>query len=140
MQTFPLPEVLPVQTIIIGTALAAVVVFLAMALIWQFVDEKSTKRKYLPWIATAACLIGMGVIAYYGTIGHTNNETILRNSIVHNYNVDVLTFDRPKLTTLVGDAVRSCEMKSDDQINYGVQCQKQDGSWENLEAIKGAVK
>lgn len=140
MQTFPLPATLPVQTIIIGTALAAVVIFLIMALIWQFVDEKSTKRKYLPWVATAACLIGMGVIGYYATIGKSNNEMIMRNSIVQNYNVDVLTFDRPKLTTLVGDSVRSCEMKSDDQIEYGIQCQRQDGAWENLEDIKEAVK
>ena len=140
MQTFPLPETLPVHTIIIGTALAAVVVFLAMALIWQFVDEKSTKRKYLPWVATAACLIGMGIIGYYATIGHANNSTITRNSIVQNYNVDVLTFDRPKLTTLVGDTVRSCEMRSNDKINYGVQCKKQDGTWENLEDIKEGAK
>lgn len=136
MQTFPLPETLPIQMFIIYTVLSAVAVFLILLLIWTKTSRKSKGRKYLPRAATAACLIGIGLISYFATIGKANNDMELRNSVVRNYNVNVLTFEKPKLTTMVGKSLRSCEIHSNDQKNYIVQCVNEDGTWSNLDALK----
>lgn len=90
----------------------------------------------LPHIVTGVLLIAMGLVGYYAIIGSMNNEMELRNSVVHNYNVNVLTFDSPKMTVLVNDTVRECEIRSNDQINYIVQCKNSDGTVANLSDLK----
>lgn len=138
METFPLPELLPIRIILICIAGSAVAVFLILLLIWTKISKKSKARKILPRVAGAVCLLAMVFVGYYATIGNMNNTTELRNSIVRNYNVTILTFDMPKMSVIVNEKVRDCEMRSNDQSNYVVQCPNLNGTWTNLEDLKGA--
>jgi hypothetical protein len=137
METFPLPELLPIRFILVCIAGIAIVVFLILLLIWMKLPYRSKGRKVLPQVATAICLIAMGLVGYYGIIGNINNTTEIRNAVVHDYNVNVLTFKLPKLTLIVNEKVRECEMRSDDQIKYIVQCANLNGTWTNLDDLKG---
>lgn len=136
METFPLPEQLPIHFILMCIAGSALAIFLILFIIWKNISKKSSGRKHIPRIATALCLIGMGLIGYYSIIGSMNNTTALRNSVVKNYNVNIITFDAPKMTLIVNEKVRECEMRSNDQINYIVQCPNGDGSVTNLRDLK----
>lgn len=135
METFPLPELLPIRDYILYTGVGSVVAFIIIFFIWRNLDKKSKGRKVLPHIAGAICLIGIAIVGYLMTIGTINNETQLKNSIVRNYNVDVIAGKIPEVTVIKGETVRTCEMRSDDQINYIVQCPNPDGGVTNLKDI-----
>lgn len=136
METFLLPTPLPIQSILMWIVGSALAIFLIFFIIWKNLSKNSSGRKILPRVVTAILLVGIGLVGYYAIIGNMNNETALRNSVVHNYNVNVLTFDSPKMTVLVNDTVRECEMRSNDQINYIVQCHNSDGTVTNLGDLK----
>ena len=136
METFPLPEQLPIRFILIIIAGSALVLFLILLFVWMKINKKSKARKVLPRVATGISLIAMGLVGYYAIIGNMNNTTELKNSVIRNYNVDILTFTMPKLTVVVNEKVRECEMRSNDQINYIVQCPNLNGTWTNLDDLK----
>lgn len=136
METFLLPTPLPIQSILMWIVGSALAIFLIFFIIWKNLSKKSAGRKVLPRIVTAILLVGIGLVGYYSIIGSKNNDMALRNSVVQNYNVNVLTFDSPKMTVLVNDTVRDCEIRSNDQVNYLVQCQNSDGTVTNLDDLK----
>lgn len=136
METFDLPGLLPIRFILICIAGAAVAVFLILLLIWTQLSKKSKGRKILPRIATAVCVIAISLVGYYAIVGNMNNTMSLRNAVVRDYNVNILTFDIPKLSLIVNDKVKQCEMRSNDQTHYLVQCANPDGTWSNLSDLK----